>query len=292
MNRRFVLALGISATMALLVSAVFYQIAVRGRSAPAEPTGTQEIVVATRDLDIGATVGPADLRLENWPANRVPEDGFLAIDEVIEGVPVARILAGEPVMRRRLAPPGSGVGLSPKVPVGMRAISVRVDDVTGLAGFVLPEAHVDVLVTGTPLSSPELGRMTRTILSKVRVITAGENLEADASGKPQRVAVVTLLVTPEQAELLTLASAQGRLQLVLRNARDEDVVETRGVRERQMFAMDWESGSGGEGGPARREPQPAATLALPPAAAAPPPVQIELIRGTVRSVESFTPASR
>jgi len=288
MNRRFVLALGISATMALLVSAVFYQIAVRGRSAP-EPTGMREIVVATRDLDIGATVGPADLRLEQWPANRVPEDGFGELDEVVEGVPVARILAGEPVMRRRLAPPGSGVGLSPKVPVGMRAISVRVDDVTGLAGFVLPEAQVDVLVTGMPLASPESGRMTRTILSKVRVISAGENLEPDASGKPQRVAVVTLLVAPEQAELLTLAATQGRLQLVLRNTRDEEVVETRGVRERQMFAMDWEPPRAE--GPLRAAPQPAATLVLPPAPPPPPAIQIEVIRGTARSVESFTPAS-
>ena len=288
MNRRFMLALGISAGMALLVSAVFYQIAVRGRSAPQEAAGTQEIVVATRDLDIGATVGPADLRLEQWPANRVPEDGFRELDEVVEGVPVARILAGEPVMRRRLAPPGSGVGLSPKVPVGMRAISVRVDDVTGLSGFVLPEAQVDVLVTGTPLSSPESGRMTRTILSKVRVISAGENLEPDASGKAQRVAVVTLLVSPEQAELLTLASAQGRLQLVLRNMRDEDVVETRGVRERQMFAMDWEAPREGSRQPA---PRPAATLARP-AAPPPPPVQIEVIRGTARSVEEFARPSR
>jgi pilus assembly protein CpaB len=282
------LALGISATMALLVSAVFYQIAVRGRSAPAEPTGMREIVVATRDLDIGATVTPTDLRLEQWPANRVPEDGFGQLDEVVEGVPVARILAGEPVMRRRLAPPGSGVGLSPKVPVGMRAVSVRVDDVTGLSGFVLPEAHVDVLVTGTPLSSPEAGRMTRTILSKVRVISAGENLEPDASGKPQRVAVVTVLVSPDQAELLTLAASQGRLQLVLRNSRDEEVVETRGVRERQMFAMDWEP-SRPEG---PRSPQPAATLALPPAPPPPAPIQVEVIRGTARTVESFTPASR
>jgi pilus assembly protein CpaB len=289
MNRRFVLALGISAAMALLVSAVFYQIAVRGRSSPTEPTGTREIVVATRDLDIGATVRPTDLRLEQWPANRVPEDGFSELDEVVEGVPVARILAGEPVMRRRLAPPGSGVGLSPKVPVGMRAISVRVDDVTGLAGFVLPEAQVDVLVTGTPLASPESGRMTRTILSKVLVISAGENLEPDATGKPQRVAVVTLLVSPEQAELLTLAATQGRLQLVLRNMRDEEIIETRGVRERQMFAMDWEPPPSGDS----PRPHRAATVALPPAPPPPPPpIQIEVIRGTTRSVESFAPASR
>jgi pilus assembly protein CpaB len=275
--------------MALLVSAVFYQIAVRGRSSPQEATGSQEVVVATRDLDIGATVGPADLRLEQWPANRIPEDSFREIDEVVEGVPVARILSGEPVMRRRLAPPGSGVGLSPKVPVGMRAISVRVDDVTGLAGFVLPDAHVDVLVTGTPLASPESGRMTRTILSKVLVISAGENLEPDASGKPQRVAVVTLLATPEQAELLTLAATQGRLQLVLRNIRDEEVVETRGVRERQMFAMDWEPPR--PEGPMRPVARPAATLAPPPPPPPPPPVLIEVIRGTARSVEEFPPGA-
>jgi Flp pilus assembly protein CpaB len=131
--------------------------------------------------------------------------------------------------------------------------------------------------------------MTRTILSKARVISAGENLEPDASGKAQRVAVVTLLVTPVQAELLTLGASQGRLQLVLRNTRDEEIVETRGVRERQIFAMDWEpTRSPGPGS----VPQPAATLALPPAPPPPPPIQVEVIRGTARTVESFTPASR
>jgi pilus assembly protein CpaB len=123
-------------------------------------------------------------------------------------------------------------------------------------------------------------------LSKVRVISAGENLEPDASGKPQRVPVVTLLVTPEQAELLTLAAAQGRLQLVLRNSRDEEVVETRGVRERQMFAMGWEPPR--ESAP-QRAAEPIATLAQP---AAPPAVEIEVFRGAERTVQSFGAAAR
>ena len=159
--------------MALLVSGIFYQVAVRGRSSAPEPVEIGEVVVAARDLNIGAAIEATDLKVEPWPANRIPDGSFQQIDEVITRVTVSRVLINEPIVKRRLAIPGSGVGLAPKVPEGMRAMAVRVDDVNGVAGFVLPEARVDVLLTGSPRNRAELGQITRTILSKVRVISAG-----------------------------------------------------------------------------------------------------------------------
>lgn len=286
MNSRFLLALGVSAGLALLVSLIFYQVAIRGRPADVEEVEMVEIVAATRDLDIGATITPADLRMESWPKNRLPAGAFTEMDQVVERVAISSILMNEPILDRRLAPAGSGVGLSPKVPEGMRAMSVRVDDVIGVAGFVLPEARVDVLLTGNPRDQPEAGRMTRTILTNVRVISAGENLTPDSSGKAQRVPVVTLLVTPEQAEVLTLGSSGGRIQLVLRNTRDEGVPDTPGIVERELFR------SGRPPKPVaravRRLPAPVVRAApvfqaVPP----PPPSEIEVYRGGRKSVELF-----
>ena len=280
MNPRFLLALAISAAVALLVSGLFYQIAVRDQASDTQEVTMKEVVVATKDLNIGATIRPADLKMEGWPSNRIAEGAFTEMDELIDRVPIGRILADEPIVERRLAEPGSGFGLAPKVPLGMRAMSVRVNDVIGVAGFVLPEARVDVLVTGSPRGDTKDGRMTKTILSNVRVISAGENLEPDASGRPQRVAVVTLLVSPEQAELLTLAGSQGQLQMVLRNSRDKDVSETKGVREPEIFFAKLQQPK--KVVRPRRRPRPIVQVVAPP-----PQVQLEVIRGNQRSVESF-----
>lgn len=285
MNPRVMLALAVSAGMALIVSAIFYQIAVRDRGDPVEQVSLQEVIVAARELNIGAIIDVADMRAEMWPSSKIPDDAFREMDEVVGRVPINKILADEPVVSRRLADRGSGFGLAPKVPPGMRAMSVRVNDVIGVSGFVLPEARVDVLVTGLPRGQESSGQMTKTILGNVRVISAGENLEPDASGKPQRVTVVTLLVTPHQAELLTLAGSQGRLQLVLRNSSDKEVEDTDGVREPEIFRAKTEMPKP----PAKRRPRPRtiARVAPPP----PPPVQIEIIRGNQRSMQAFDRAT-
>ena len=278
MNSRFVLALVISAGMALLVTGIFYQITMRGGESPAE-TPTTEVVTASKDLEIGARITAGDLRVEPWPANLLPEGSFLEPEQVIDRTPLSTILAGEPILERRLAAPGSGVGLAPKVPEGMRALSVRVDDVIGVAGFVLPEARIDLLITGLPPSSPEAGQMTKTILGNIRVLSAGEHLAPDASGRPQKAAVVTLLLTPQQAELVTLAQTHGRIQLVLRNAKDDQVAETDGVRERDLFGIPVRA----SGAPRPSPPAAVATVEPPP----PPPVSVEIIKGNRISVQEF-----
>ena len=280
MNSRVALALAISAGMALVVTGIFYQVAVRGRSSASETVEIGEVVVATRDLGIGAAIEATDLKVQPWPANRIPDGSFQQIDDVISRVTVSQVLVNEPIVDRRLAVRGSGVGLAPKVPEGMRAMAVRVDDVNGVAGFVLPEARVDVLLTGSPKGRAELGQITRTILSNIRVISAGEHLAPDASGRPQRVPVVTLLLTPRQAEMLTLASSQGRIQLILRNSMDPEQIETAGVREQELFVV----------APLRR----VVPIPSPPTQVVrlEPPPQIEVIRGSRRSVQSLGSAQR
>ncbi len=269
--------------MALLVTGIFYQIAVRDNGAPRQDVATTEVVVAVRDLDIGARIEAADLRLDEWPASKIPTGAFHVFDELIDRTPIDRILVGEPILARRLADAGSGVGLSPKVPEGMRAMSVRVDDVNGIAGFALPEARVDVLITGMPRSNPEAGQMTRTLLGNVRILAAGESLSPDASGRPQKVAVVTLLLEPEQAEMVTLAQSHGKLQLVLRNSKDAGTAETTGVREAQLY---------GRAAPTINvsNPAPTAPRRVPAAFIEPPPpleVEVEVIRGAQRTVQTF-----
>ncbi len=167
-----------------------------GDSVEAFEVTTIEIVVAANGLDIGAAIQPTDLRLEPWPSDNLQTGSFSSMDELIDRVPISQILAEEPVLTWRLSPPGSGIGRSPKVPEGMRAMSARVDEINGVGGFVFPEARVDVLITGSPLNSPQSGQMTKTILGNVRVLSAGELLAPDSSGKPQKVPVVTLLLPP------------------------------------------------------------------------------------------------
>lgn len=272
--------------MALLVTGIFYQVAVRGRDNPVQQVEMREIVVAGQDLEIGAAIEAASLKLELWPSNKVPEGAFEAVEDVVDRVTISRILINEPVSGRRLAPAGSGVGLSPKVPHGMRAMALRVDDVNSVAGFVLPEARVDVLLTGTPVGRGDIGRLTKTILSHIKVISAGEHLAPDASGRPQKVPVVTLLLSPEQAELLTLARAEGQIQLVLRNSMDKDSTKTAGVRRPELFSIDFEPA------PKPRLGRPVAPRVIRVQAPPRPSQEVEVYRGNQKSVQSFAARAR
>lgn len=278
MNSRVVTALAISAGLALVITGVFYQIALRDTGNEAVPMS--EVVTAAKDLEIGSEIQAGDLRVDPWPAGKLPAGVHQEIELVIGRVPVSRILAQEPVLDRRLAAPGAGVGLATKVPDGMRAMSIRVDDVTGVSGFVMPDARVDVLITGDPQHDPESGRMTKTILGNVLILSAGEHLAPDATGRPQRVPVVTLLLTPEQAEMVTLAQTQGRIQLVLRNGNDEEVAKTTGIREDDLFGATPKTIN-----VSKPTPQRTVIVAAPPPP--PPAVQVEVFRGNELSTQSF-----
>ena len=145
-----------------------------------------------------------------------------------------KILMDEPVQEGRLAVRGSGLGLAPIIPVGMRAVSVRVSDVAGVAGFVLPGLRVDVLVTGRPTGSD--GTVTTTCLQNMLVLSAGQTIQPDGRGQAINTPTVTLLATPEQAETLTLAGNEGRIQLVLRNSSDQGMEKTSGTDINALYS--------------------------------------------------------
>lgn len=303
MDRRFLTVLAVSLVFALVVSALFYSMTSKAGSQPkkAEVIEMKDVVVAARPLPVGLTVKAADVKVVKIPAQAFPKGGFSKPEDVLDRPVVANILAEEPILEGRLAQRGSGVGLAPVIPVGMRAVTVRVNDVVGVAGFVLPGMRVDVLITGHPPGNNTT--VTKTILQNILVLSAGKTLQTDSSGKPVDAPNVTLLVTPQQAELLTLAGNEGRIQLVLRNGGDQNIEKTQGLslvalygRHARPQALAQDGGPAeeefDEAAPRRRRAQPAPVVVAPPPPPPPPapvPDQIITIRGVEKKVETIQP---
>jgi pilus assembly protein CpaB len=283
MDRRFLTVLGVSLLFALVISSVFYQMTARaGGSKKVEQSDIRDIVVAARPLSVGVTVKPADIKLSKIPAVAFPKGAFSKAEEVIDRPVVSNVLMDEPILEGRLAARGSGLGLAPVIPVGMRAVTVRVNDVTGISGFVLPGMRVDVLVTGRPPSAE--GTMTATCLQNMLVLSAGTAMQPDARGQAIQAPTVTLLATPEQAETLTLANNEGRIQLVLRNGSDQTIEKTPGREVAELYGAPRVHKKTDQPAPrprARVVPVVAAAPPPPP----PPPDQIVVIRGTQKTVE-------
>ena len=189
----------------------------------AKPISTANVVAAAKDIPLGAVLQASDLTTMTI-AGVTPKGAILKPEIAIGRGAISTIYQGEPVLESQLAGLGSGGGLAPTIPTGMRASAVRVDEVVGVAGFVIPGMRVDVLVSGNPPGEGAAdGVITKTILQNIQVLSAGTDIQRDASGKPQQVQVVTLLVTPEQAQMLSLASNSLKVQLVLRNPLDTKV---------------------------------------------------------------------
>lgn len=197
---------------------------------------TTRIVIAARNLPIGTVVRDADLSTAEWLGS-LPRGAFVSKDAVLGRAVVSDLYQGEPVLDTRLAAAGSGGGLAATIKPGMRACAVRVDDVVGVAGFVVPGMRVDVLVSGNGPGVPQAGGpRVKTLLQNIEVLSAGSNIQRGNDGKPIQVPVVNLLVTPEQAELLSLASNQAKIQLVLRNPLDTETPETPSIAMASMFS--------------------------------------------------------
>ncbi len=212
---------------------VYRAVGARGNSTRI-PAATQ-IVTAARNLEPGTLIQAADLKMTAWigplPAGASPKPGTF----VERGV-LSAIYESEPVTETRLAPKGSGGGLAATIPPGMRACAVKVDEVVGVAGFVVSGMRVDVLVTGVPPGGNPLdGPRVRTLLQNIEVLSAGTNFQKDREGKPEPAQVVNLLVTPEQAEVLSLASVETRIRLVLRNPMDTQISKPPGVEMSELF---------------------------------------------------------
>jgi pilus assembly protein CpaB len=193
-------------------------------------TPTQPVVVAAADISLGTELKKEDLTVANFPAGQAPEGVFARVADVVGRGVISPLVKNEVVIPAKLASKEAGSGLPPVIPEGMRALSVRVNEVIGVAGYVLPGTRVDVLATANP-TNQQTDITTKLILSNVQVVTAGTRIEQDQEkGKPMQVTVVTLLVYPEQAERLALASTEGKIQLALRNPLDQSAPETPGVK--------------------------------------------------------------
>jgi pilus assembly protein CpaB len=286
MDRRLITVLGASLLFALVISSVFYQMTARaGNAKKAEPPAEmRDVVVAVKPLSVGMNVKPTDVKLTKIPAAAFPKGGFSKPEEVIDRPVISNILMDEAILDGRLAARGSGLGLAPIIPVGMRAVTVRVNDVSGLSGFVLPGMHVDILVTGNPPAGN--GTVTVTPLQNMLVLSAGTAIQADAKGQAIQAATVTLLATPEQAEMLTLANGEGRIQLVLRNGSDQNIEKIRGSHVAELYGTLAAAPKPSNSQAPRARPKPVETVAAPaPPPPPPPPDQIIVIRGTQKSVE-------
>src|ERR1700758_2720566 len=195
---------------------------------------TIQVVAAVDQLAAGTALAPPNLKIVDWPASIPLTGSFAKPEQVVGRSLIYPVRPNQPVVENDLAAPGSGIGLSVKIPDGMRAISIRSNDVVGVAGFLYPGSHVDVLLTFRPDgNSPPL---TQTILQNVAVLTAGQTLEPDPKGKPQTVNVVTLLLSPRDAQKLVLATQQGSVQFVLRNGADQNKPEQKPVLTSQLMA--------------------------------------------------------
>jgi pilus assembly protein CpaB len=235
MNKRFVGVLIFAFVVASSASLLLYRLMVN-RPAPGKAAGaTTQIVQAAHDLDMGVVIHEDDIKLADWSGN-VPAGATAHKEDVVGRGVLTAIYAREPVIESRLAPKGAGGGMAAMIPVGMRAVAVRVNEVVGVAGFVIAGTKVDVLISGTsPSSDQRLGTQTRTMLQDIEVLSAGQDFKKDAEGKPLPVQVVNLLVNPAQAEQLSLASSQTTIQLVLRNPLDHEAAKTPGTAVARLF---------------------------------------------------------
>src|SRR5580704_16931459 len=268
MDRRFLTVLGVSLVFALVVSSVFYQMTSHANNSPkADPTNQKDLVVATRPLGVGVLVKPPDVKVVKIGTDSFPKGAFSKVEDVLDRPVISNVLLDEPLLEGRLAIKGSGLGLT--FPVGMRAVSVRVNDVANVAGFVLPGMHVDVLVTGRPPTGD--GDMTTTCLQNILVLSSGVNIQPDARGGAMQAPTVTLLATPDQAETLTLAGNDGRIQLVLRNSSDSDIAKTSGRVVSELYSNGHRPEPKPVAAAPRPRPQPVAQVAPPPPPPPPPP---------------------
>jgi pilus assembly protein CpaB len=237
MNRRLVTILLSAFIVAALCSVLVYRL-VGMRIASTKPQPSSRLVAAAADIKIGTVLAAADLTTIQIEGT-APKGALLDAKDAIGRGVTSSLYAGEPILESRLAPKGSGGGLAATIRDGMRAIAVKVDQVVGVSGFILPGMRVDVLISGVPPNTTSSGASNntevRTILQNIEVLSAGTDIQKDAEGKPQQVQVVNLLVTPEQAQVMALAGNETHVQLVLRNPLDTKIAPVQGTAMTNLF---------------------------------------------------------
>lgn len=274
---RVLIVLALALTAGSVLAFATYNVV---QQAPATGTGvsTTPVVVAASDLAIGTQLGPTDLKVVQWPTASIPAGVITEPQAIVGRGVVMPLIENEPVLPMKLASKDAGAGLPPVIPPGLRAMSVRVNEVIGVAGYVLPGTHVDVIAIVNP--SDKTSEMTsKVILTDVQVLAAGTKLEQDGDNKPTAVGVVTLLVNPDEAERLTLASGEGKIQLALRNPLDKEAPPTKGIRAAGLV------GTPAPAPLARQQAARRVTVADTPAPVVAEPATVEVIRGDKRARE-------
>ena len=218
-------------------SAAYFALAYLRDSTPtllAADKPTQQVAVGARDLPLGTVIQAADVKMIDWFGDAVAPGLPTSAELVVGRGLITPVRANEVLLETKLAAKGAGAGLAVTIPEGMRAVSVRVDEVIGVAGFVLPGTRVDVVLT-LPPKDQRRESVSQIILQNMRILAAGQIVQQDAQGKPITVSVITILVTPQDGELLILAANEGKIQMALRNTLDEEEVRTRGAYANRLL---------------------------------------------------------
>jgi len=289
MNRRLISVLAFAFIVSAGASLLLYRL-LSGRAATQAAPRSIRLITAARELEPGALIKDADLRVGEWTGN-IPVGALQKKEDIVGRGVISPIFSSEPIVETRLAPKGGGAGLAVLIPIGMRAVAIRVNEIADVAGFAVAGMRVDVLVSGSLPGTPAMGGVTKTILQDVQVLSAGQNFQKDAEGKPVSVPVVNLLVTPEQAEMLSLASTQTSIQLVLRNPLDTEITKTTGSAMAQLFhpgtPLVWDA-KPGRAGIEQMQPAPIRMAPAPPVLPpAPKPRVVEVIHGIKRTETQF-----
>lgn len=268
MARRIAVALVVALLIA--VSAVFIAYRKMAANKPPVVQPPVQYVAAAHAVQPGQILAAQDLTLINWPRANPLNGSFTRIQDVVGRAALYPLAPGEPVLDQQLAAAGNGIGITARIPKGMRAVALHSDQIIGVAGFLMPGTHVDVLVTYRNNNSPN--SITSTVLQDVEVLAVGHQLQPDAGGKAENVDVVTLLLSPADAEKAVLAASQGTIHFVLRNGRDNSSSPTPPMDVAQLSGM-----------PAPK-PSFAAFRKAPPK---PKPWVVETVMGNKLSTDTF-----
>jgi pilus assembly protein CpaB len=235
-SKRTAVVVGVAVVLAAVASLGMYRIVSRMPAAQAAEMKTVGVVVAQHPLKLGTRITTDHVKLVQWPANAPVANSFSKLEDVLNRGLISTVDENEPLTQSKLAALEAGAGLPPSIPPGMRAISLKVNEVVGVAGFVVPGTRVDVMVTLSGKNRDQ-DSTTRVVLSNAQVLTAGTRYDQEKAkdGAPIPSTVVTLLVTPDDGERVALAAAEGQIMLTLRNPLDQDATSTNGVRTAALF---------------------------------------------------------
>lgn len=290
MNRtRIFVAVGIAVVLALLASMGTYKF-LSGKSEMMEQSRLQTvgIVAAVVDIPLGSTINANQVAISAWPKDNYPKDAIVDVKTAVGRIALRDFFRGEPVVESKLVPMNKTSGLlALKVPSGMRAFSVKVNEVVGVGGFIVPDSRVDVVVTTSP-SKAQQEKVSKIVLEDARVLAAGQTIE-QKDNKPVTVNTVTLALTPDDTEKLALAINDGIIQLVMRNYADNVLVPTGGVDKGRLLSSYRNTAVASESGTAKVEkPRKVARKKVSSVAATPAPkaYTVEVIKGNKRTEET------